>query len=189
MFLFLFQQWTPFQYGIIAKAGGGQQLKQKAAEEDRETNVPVKARLNIHTCRCAFVTDPTKSQANATPVWLFSDPHTRPGIGFVLCRSCLPLHECIKWYPGYGYYHYFNDYAYPYYGYGPWGFWPRKTAKAAKPLSAEMVKLNDIANEQDLSGLLNRNVVPAMPDDVPASEPTKFVSAQRPVISPPDHSR
>ncbi|KRY84107.1 hypothetical protein T4B_12643 [Trichinella pseudospiralis] len=132
MFLLLFQQWTPFQYGIIAKAGGGQQLKQKAAEEDRETNVP--------------------------------------------------------WYPGYGYYHYFNDYAYPYYGYGPWGFWPRKTAKAAKPVSAEMVNLNGIANEQDLSGLLNRNVALAMPDDVPASEPTKFASAQRPVISPPDHS-
>ncbi|OUC44261.1 hypothetical protein D917_09262, partial [Trichinella nativa] len=93
------------------------------------------------------------------------------------------------WYPGYGYYHYFNDYAYPYYGYGPWGFWPRKTAKAAKPLSADsMVQLNDIANEQDLTSSLNRNVAPAMPDPMPGSEPTKFASAQRPVISP-DHSR
>ncbi|KRY50616.1 hypothetical protein T03_9833 [Trichinella britovi] len=99
------------------------------------------------------------------------------------------LPEHLKWYPGYGYYHYFNDYAYPYYGYGPWGFWPRKTAKAAKPLSADsMVQLNDIANEQDLTSSLNRNVAPAMPDPMPGSEPTKFASAQRPVISP-DHSR
>ncbi|KRZ39057.1 hypothetical protein T4C_7626 [Trichinella pseudospiralis] len=151
----------------------------------RQRNKCAGKSMSEHTCRCAFVTDPTKSQANATPVWLFSDPHTC--LAWALFFAVLVYH-CTAWYPGYGYYHYFNDYAYPYYGYGPWGFWPRKTAKAAKPVSAEMVNLNGIANEQDLSGLLNRNVALAMPDDVPASEPTKFASAQRPVISPPDHS-
>ncbi|KRX82246.1 hypothetical protein D917_09162 [Trichinella nativa] len=112
-------------------------------------------------------------------------------VALLLAFCCsLMITECAGyWYPGYGYYHYFNDYAYPYYGYGPWGFWPRKTAKAAKPLSADsMVQLNDIANEQDLTSSLNRNVAPAMPDPMPGSEPTKFASAQRPVISP-DHSR